>query len=172
MPIINKVQETKYKIGVFAPRNLTDILEIENALLPNKDKIEHIFTNDVEFGGLNVMKFCSQNGIPYTVCPVHGSSILKVNSCIIKDADYIVIFDDGKSTNTKNVVEQCGTLKKKFKIVNFSGVGDAQKIAHIAQNMKHVLTDMEDKAKEGQTVDLSAINKLVEKLTKTLDGTK
>ena len=46
---------------------------------------------------------------------------LKRNDCILENADYAVIFWDGKSKGTKYVIEQCVKREKAFELHLFEG---------------------------------------------------
>lgn len=108
----------KYNLGVIAPRGATQE-QIKSVLDPKRDSIGHIYTNDVEKGGQNVMSYALTEKIVFTVYPVKhiAGGILPSNQHIIHHSDFIYILDDGESGNVALAERECEKQQKKYKII-------------------------------------------------------
>lgn len=115
--MINKI-EKKYNLGVIAPRTAT-LENIAKILSEKIHNIGHIFTNDVESGGTNTMKFALQEKILFTVYPVKhiAGGVLPSNSFIVQHSDFVYILDDGQSGNVVLATRECEKQNKKHKII-------------------------------------------------------
>lgn len=116
--MLNTVQTKKYNLGVIAPRTAT-LEQVSSVLEPKKESIGHIYTNDVEQGGENVMLYAKGLKIPFTCYPVKhiAGGILPSNQHIIHHSDFIYILDDGESGNVALASRECEKQNKKFKII-------------------------------------------------------
>ena len=116
--MLNTVQTKKYNLGVIAPRGAT-FNHINTVLEPKRDSIGHIYTNDVDSGGLRVMDYCMTIKVPFTCYPVKhiAGGILPSNQHIIHHSDFIYILDDGESGNVALASRECEKQNKKFKII-------------------------------------------------------
>lgn len=116
--MLNNVATKKYNLGVIAPRtaNLDNIIKI---LHEKKDSIGHIYTNDVDIGGKNVIAYCLGEKTPFTVYPVKhiAGGILPSNQHIIHHSDFVYILDDGESGNVALASRECEKQSKKYKVI-------------------------------------------------------
>ena len=119
--MISKV-EKKYSLGVIAPRT-AKFEDVHKTLYDKLQSIGHILTNDVEEGGMNVIKFALQEKILLTVYPVKHISggILPSNSYIVNHSDFVYILDDGQSGNVNLAKKECEKQNKKHKIIQING---------------------------------------------------
>ncbi len=108
----------KYNLGVIAPRGAT-LAHIESVLNEKKDSIGHIYTNDVDKGGQNIMAYAMSEKIPFTCYPVKhiAGGILPSNQHIIHHSDFVYILDDGESGNVALAQRECEKQAKKFKVI-------------------------------------------------------
>lgn len=116
--MLTNVVIKKYNLGVIAPRT-AKLEQIKNVLDANKNSIGHIYTNDVENGGLETMKYALLEKIVFTCYPVKhiAGGILPSNQHIIHHSDFVYILDDGESGNVVLAQRECEKQSKKHKVV-------------------------------------------------------
>lgn len=115
-------KEKKYRLGIIAPHNFSDSICLHNLIANNLAKISHIITNNVASGGLTVQQYAEGACIPFTVYPIIrkvGGTLIS-NAAIIRDSDFIYIFDNSESTNVAQVVSTCKSQNKKYKVIFFT----------------------------------------------------
>lgn len=110
-----------YRLGIIAPHTLTRLEILEHALIEKLPHIAHIITNNLSPGGEVVQQFAKKYLIPYTVYPISQKSggVLISNARIIGDSDFVYILDDGGSQNARNVIFECETRGKKYRLLVF-----------------------------------------------------
>lgn len=108
-----------FRLGIFAPKSLTDIEIIKEQLFEKIPKIAHVSTNDV--GEMLVARFCEEHKIAHTVYPIPTGEggVFASNAQILGNSGLIIIFDDGVSNNANHVKEACEKSEKKYIVYKF-----------------------------------------------------
>lgn len=103
------------KVSIFCPSSFNDYSFIESILDPKVDELEMIISNGS--GNRLPEKYALEKGIPNLIHPVSGkSNIFVSNDRVVKEGDYVLIVDNGKSHNIENILKSCKVLEKKYKI--------------------------------------------------------
>ena len=103
------------KVSIFCPSTFNDFPFLESILDPKVDELEMIISNGS--GNRLPEKYAQERGIPNLIYPVSGkSNIFTSNDMVVKNGEFALIIDNGKSSNIENILKSCKVQEKKYKI--------------------------------------------------------
>lgn len=117
------------RVAVIGSRSFTDKDKLNEVLNKNKDKIKMIVSGGAKGADSLAAEWAHENGYPYLVFParwrdpvtgLHDKGAgFRRNINIVKTADVIICFWDGKSRGTAHSIEIAKQLGKPVKIISF-----------------------------------------------------
>ncbi len=120
------------KVGIFCSSCFNDYNLLESILNPQIENIEMVISNGC--GGKFPELYAIEHKIAYNIFPISPKcNVFQSNDLIVKNSDYVLIFDDGESKNRENILKSCRLIQKPSK--TFESDPSTRKLNRLEENI-------------------------------------
>lgn len=153
--------EDKLNLAVFCPSSFRDKDFLFETLDRRLDKINCISSNSA--GERLPELYAAERGIPYISFPITKERcVFSSNKAILKRSNFVVIVDNGNSSNVKNLIEECDLQNKPYKIF------EVESEASLTKTQKKQLSHLKSLADKYQDSEAKLEDFLEEKENKQI----
>ncbi len=110
---------SRHALGVIISRSFDNPEKLDELLLPNVNRISHLYTNAPAPGGSILEAFCKEHGITYTVSPATAHAFASTSN-VLAQSEFVYIITDGESKVARFAQEQCEAKGIRHRVIAYT----------------------------------------------------